>query len=407
MSAMRQILVLCIISLLNLSLTSPVSTHHLTTQNDDEYWPTDLWRTSSLQEQDMNTQRIGRLISRIEEGSAVKSLLIIRNGYLVYENYRLGYDSDSLMHIFSCTKSFTSALIGIAIREGYLDSIDDPILPYFPNWTIENVDARKQRMTIKDLLTMTPGVDWNEHNISYSSPDNMVNQMLASDNPAKFVLDLKMVSEPGLDYRYNTGASQVLSALLREATGIRPLEYAREFLFNPLGISDIAWALTRVDTNLGGSQLYIRSRDMARFGYLYLHNGIWNGTALIPSTYVEESKSPLISTFYGHEYGLHWWVDETHGYFCALGSQGQGIFIDPSLNLIMVITGSSDSIPMEVYFESYVQRAASEGYPAEGSEEPPPQDSDYRVVVIFGLGFTGVVAIMIVIIYPKLRKSTQ
>ncbi|MFW9849826.1 MAG: serine hydrolase domain-containing protein [Candidatus Thorarchaeota archaeon] len=399
---------LSMITILLLSVTIiPRMSVYSSAQTEDIYWPIESWRVSTLQEQDMNEQRIDRLVERIEDGSAVRSLLIIRNGYIVFERYRQGYDSNSLMHIFSCTKSFISALIGIALRKGYIDSIDDPILPYFPNWTIENVDARKERMTIRDLLTMTPGVDWNEHNISYSSPDNMVNKMLTSDNPAKFVLDLKMVSEPGLDYRYNTGASQVLSALLREVTGIRPMEYAKEFLFEPLGISDIAWALTRVDTNLGGSQLYIRSRDMARFGYLYLQHGVWNSTTIIPSNYLEESKSPLISTYYGHEYGLHWWVDETHGYFCALGSQGQGIFIDPTLNLMMVITGGSDSIPMEVYFESYVQRAATEGYTTDGSEEPPPLEPDYRVVVIFGFMITGAVAIMLVLIYPKQRKSTQ
>ncbi len=378
----------------------------ITSQSED-YWPTESWRESTLQEQDMNVQRIERLVSRIEDGSAVRSLLIIRNGYLVYENYRQGYDEDSLMHIFSCTKSFTSALIGIAIREGYIGSIDDLILPYFSEWDIENLDERKQRLTIRHFLTMTPGLDWNEHNISYSSPDNMVNQMLDADNPAKFVLDLKMVSEPGLENVYNTGASQVLSALIREVTGARPMSFAREHLFDPLGISDISWALTRVDTNLGGSQLYIRSRDMARFGYLFHRNGTWGNDEIVPSAYVNVSTQPLLSTRYGHEYGLHWWVDDGHGYFCALGSEGQGIFVDPALDLIMVITGESNDIPMESYFESYVQRAAREGYKTDvETEEVPDLVPDYRGVVLFSLIIGGAIAIVLVILYPRLKKLT-
>jgi CubicO group peptidase (beta-lactamase class C family) len=121
-------------------------------QHDNDYWPDDSWRVSSLQEQDMNVQRIESLVSRIEDGSGVSSLLIIKNGYLVYENYRQGKNEDSLMHIFSCTKSFTSALIGITIREGYIGSIDDTILPYFSNWTIENIDERKENLTIRHFL---------------------------------------------------------------------------------------------------------------------------------------------------------------------------------------------------------------------------------------------------------------
>jgi CubicO group peptidase (beta-lactamase class C family) len=308
------------------------------------------------------------------------------------------------MHIFSCTKSFTSALIGIAIRKGYIDSINDPILPYFPNWNIENIDERKERITIRHLLTMTPGLDWNEHNISYSSADNMVNRMLSNSNPAKFVLDLKMVGEPGLDFVYCTGASQVLSALIREVTNQTPHSFAEEHLFNPLSFSDVAWALVGGNTNLGGSQLSITSRDIARFGYLYLRNGTWENNRIIPFSYLEESRQPLVSTFYGHEYGLHWWVDINHDYFCALGSQGQGIFIDSTNDLIMVITGGSDSIPMEVYFENYVQKAANEGYTSEGTEETETLQPDFRIILLLVLLFSGGVAIILVILFPKIRQ---
>jgi CubicO group peptidase (beta-lactamase class C family) len=393
-----------ILSLALLGTPKPTTIFELAENDDSDYWPSDSWRVSTLQEQDMNVQRIESLSSRISDGSAVYSLLIIKNGYIVYEDYRLGKDEDSLMHIFSCTKSFTSALVGIAIREGYINSIDDPILPYFPNWTIENIDERKERLTIKHLLTMTPGLDWNEHNISYNSPDNMVNRMLACINPAKFILDLKMVSNPGLDFVYCTGASQVLSALIREVSGQTLYSFALEYLFTPLSFSDASWALVGGNTNLGGSQLYITTRDMARFGYLFLRNGTWVDNQIIPISYLEESRQPLVSTYYGHEYGLHWWVDVTHEYFCALGSQGQGIFIDSTNDLIMVITGGSDSIPMEVYFESYVQKAAHEGYNGEGTEETDPSEQDYRLTALLTLVLIGTSAIIFGVLYIKIRK---
>jgi len=383
---------------------SPVSTT-LFEQDDNDYWPDDSWRVSSLQEQDMNVQRIESLVSRIEDGSAVYSLLIIRNGYIVYENYRQGKNENSLMHIFSCTKSFTSALIGIAIREGYIGSIDDAILPYFSNWTIENVDERKESLTIRHFLTMTTGLDWNEHNISYTSPENMVNKMLASSNPAKYVLDLRMVLEPGEVHVYSTGASQVLSALIREVTGMRPQSFAQEYLFEPLSISDYDWALAGMDTNVGGSQLYLRSGDMARFGYLYLRNGSWNNEQIIPVAYVHDSKSAEVSTNWALDYGLHWWVNEAREYFCALGSQGQGIFIDLAFNLLMIITGGSDSIPMESYFEGYVRRAAIEGYSEDEGEETETSGFDIRVVMLSIIIATGGFSILLIIIYPNITKK--
>ena len=399
------ICLLALVMVLSPAYDSSISTSFAQEQYD--YWPGDSWRVSTLREQDMNVQKIESLEFRIEEGSGVYSLLIIRNGYLVYENYRQGKNKDSLMHIFSCTKSFTSALIGIAVREGYIGSIDDPILPYFPNWTIENVDARKESLTIRHFLTMTTGLDWNEHNISYNSPDNMVNRMLASTNPAKFVLDLKMVMNPGQAHVYSTGASQVLAALIREVTGMRPDSFAQEYLFGPLSFSDTDWARVRVDTNLGGSQLYLRSRDMARFGYLYLRNGSWNHAQIIPASYVQESKSVEVSTNWELDYGLHWWVDAGRGYFCALGSQGQGIFVDPEYDLLMIVTGCSDSIPMEDYFENYVRLAAVKGYSEEESDGTDIPEFDTGPVTFGIIAAAGGLSILLIVIYPAIKRKSS
>ncbi len=385
-------------------ILSQVSLFHDSSQANADYWPDESWRVSTLEEQDMNVQRIDSLTERLEEGSSVTSLLIIRNGYLVYESYRQGKDADSHMHIFSCTKSFTSALVGIAIREGYIQSIDAQILPYFSDWEIENIDMRKENLTIRHFLTMCTGLDWNEHNVSYSDPANMFNRMISSSNPAKFVLDLRMVQDPGVEHVYNTGASQVLAALIREITGQRPLAFAQEYLFDPLSISDAVWAFTRVDTNVGGTQLYIKSRDMARFGYLYLQNGTWNQEQIIPADYVHESQVAAISTLWEHDYGLHWWINSEHHYFCALGSNGQGIFIDTSHDLIMVITGNSDSVPMEMYFESYVQRAAREGYSATENESTPSFEVEPRLLIFVVLLGVGGVSMILIVAFPSINR---
>jgi CubicO group peptidase (beta-lactamase class C family) len=376
-------------------------------QTSDDYWPSETWRQSTPAEQDLDVEKLDDMINQFNEMSGrVHSVIVIRNGYMVMERYWDVYESDSLNHIFSCTKSFTSALIGIAISQGYIDSIDDPVLDYFPVWDIQNVDERKQRMTIKHLLTMTPGLDWNEWNTSYSDTSNMYRQMMSSENAAKFVLDLPMKYEPGENWVYCTGASQVLSALITEVTGVLAHDFAEENLFGPLGFGNLMWAMASGGVNVGGTQLYVTATDMAKFGYLYLMNGSWAGDQIIPEDYVSMSGLSHFDFSSQDGYGLHWWVKPGYNYYYASGSEGQAIFVDFKYGLVCVFTAGSDDFDPSRFFHYFVRSAAVSGFSSETThpEEDPflPISSLILATGIIGVGF---VVVVFVVLRQKHRVS--
>jgi len=186
------------------------------------------------------------------------ALLIIRNGYIVTEAYFSPYKQQRKHNIYSCTKSFTSALIGIAIDQGCIDSLDHKVLDFFPDHTFENDDSRKQAMTLGHLLTMRSGLDWPESSVSYSSSQNILMQMLWRPDWVQLVLDRPMAAEPGTTFNYNTGVSHLLSAILQEATGMSTFSFAREYLFEPLDISHVYWESGPQGVTFGGAVITFR-----------------------------------------------------------------------------------------------------------------------------------------------------
>ena len=151
----------------------------------------------------------------LELHAEMHSVIVIRNGYIVAEQYYSDdYSQDSLHRIYSCTKSITSAALGIALDEGYLSSVDQKIMDFFPEYAPENPDPRKDDLTIHDFLTMSAGLDWNEMNVSYEMDTNTYNLWLGSGGGVEFVLDRPLIYTPGTQYEYNTGISHVLSAIV-------------------------------------------------------------------------------------------------------------------------------------------------------------------------------------------------
>lgn len=310
--------------------------------SNPNYWPISGWRSSVPEEQGVSSQKLNEMEDYIENQNLrnyIDSILIVRNGYLVYEWYpSIGYNEDIRHHIFSCTKVFTSALIGIAIEEGYIGGVDDYVLDYFPNRTINNLDARKEAMTIRHLLTMTSGLEWNDNPNFY--------QMEVSSNWAQYVLDRPMEFQPGTVWNYNTGCSHLLSVILNEVTPYGTRAYAIEKIFNPLNITNYIWNNDAQGIPIGGTQLFITPRDMAKFGYLYLKNGYWNGTQLIPSNWVVESRTAVVSFEFeqghGSGYGYQWWTYNLANGYAARGSNQQHIYVIPDLNLVVVSTGNTE-----------------------------------------------------------------
>ncbi len=311
-----------------------------TTPVKRDYWPTEGWQTSTPEEQNMDSAKLDKMMEFIDEADlTIFSVVVVRHGYIVLEEYPDPFfDRDWKWKLHSVTKSFTSALIGIAIEKGFIDSVEQKVIDFFPDRTIANLDSQKQNMTLEHLLTMTSGLDWDEHSFRYGDPRNSLAQMVRSRRPTQFMLDLPMASEPGEDFLYNTGASYLLSAIITETTGQDTFDFAREFLFEPLGITDVKWANSIEFIPYGGSELHLTPRDMAKFGYLYLNNGIWDGKQIVPTDWVAKSTETHVFLTESGGYGYHWWTLPKNEIYYASGLYEQKIYVIPDLDMVVAFT---------------------------------------------------------------------
>ena len=312
-----------------------------------EYWPTEGWRTSTPEKQDMDSAKLDEVMEYIERmdkrGMPINSVLVVRHGHIVLEEYpQPDYDQDTAGDIYSTTKSFASALIGIAVEEGFIDGTEQKMIDLFPERTIENLDSRKESVTLEHILTMKAGLEWNEWRYAYTDPRNDYIKARFSADPIQYVLDLPMMEEPGVRWNYNGGTSDLLSALITEATGYDTLGFAQEFLFGPLGISDVTWLQDdRHGIYYAGYGLHLTPRDMAKFGYLYLHNGTWDGEQIVPADFVAEAVKTHSSVSASRGYGYQsWWTYPQSGVYYAAGLFGQRIYVVPDLDLVVVFTSS-------------------------------------------------------------------
>ena len=252
------------------------------------YWPTAKWKNSTPEKQGMDSELLADGINKlIQKDVNLHSILIIRHGYIVSETYMQFFTSNTKHDLASATKSILATLIGAAIQQGYIEDINQKVLSFYPERTIKNNDERKKAITIKNLLTMQSGYEctWNPYEVTFF-------EMLNSPDWIQFILDLPMASEPGTKWEYNSGSMQILSDIIRKSTGRTALDYAREILFSPLGISDVAWSTDNKDINNTGSCcLRMRPADLAKIGYLYLNDGIWDGKRILPEGWVTETTS--------------------------------------------------------------------------------------------------------------------
>ncbi len=323
-----------------------------------DYWPTTSWRTSTPEEQGMNSVKLQEMQDYIQtQNYLIHSMIIVRNGYIVHEYYDAPlYNENISKNIYSVTKSFTSALIGIAIDKGYISSINETVIDFFPERIIANLDTRKQAIKLKHLLTMTAGLEYDEWTYPYSDSRNSYLQMISSGDITQFVLDLPMVSDPGTTWVYNTVASHLLSAIINQTTGYTTLDFANEFLFEPLGISVPFWRQDAIGIYYGGSEFNLIPRDMAKFGYLYLNKGTWDGEQIVSSTWVDESTKEWNTLWYEQGYGYQWWIDTELDGYSARGYGGQMIHVIPNYNLVVVFTAYDliNPIPFSSLIENYV-----------------------------------------------------
>ncbi len=303
-------------------------------------WPVGPWPVSTPEEQGMDSELLADMLDAIrQKDPGIDAVAVVRNGHLVLDATVAPFAPGEKHIIHSCTKSIVSALIGIAIDQGYIRGVDQPVLDLLPGRTVANLDARKQAMTLEHLLTMTTGLDCQD---SYLYRWRGLNEMRDSDDWVQHMLDLPMVAEPGSVFEYCNGASFLLSAIIQETTGMSAAEYAQENLFSPLGISDLDWPSNPQGISIGWGELLMRPHDLAKIGYLYLHDGQWAGQQLVPSSWVAASTAKHIPATLQGGYGYQWWIDDSGRYYMALGYAGQFVFVLPELDLVAVFVSDLD-----------------------------------------------------------------
>ena len=273
---------------------------------------------------------------------AVDSLMIIRNGYVVAEAYWHPFAQNLIYEQMSASKSVISALVGIAIDKGYIESVDQKVLDFFPEITAQNLDDNKQAMTIRDLLTMSSGFNCD---ITRTDTDPAGDLVLRPDATA-IGLGWPMADAPGSSWRYCQINVYLLSAILTRTTRMSTLEFAQQNLFTPLGITDADWNISAEGVELGFAGLRLTTRDMAKFGYLFLNDGRWGDAQIVPADWVAASTqsafAPPWSPFDG--YGYLWWTyDTTSGHFFeAQGAYFQRIEVSTDEHLVVAVTATDN-----------------------------------------------------------------
>src|SRR6266571_4206472 len=328
-------------------------------------WPTYGWRRSAPEAQGMDSRVLAEAFDYIrQQRIPIHSLTIVRNGYIILDAYFWPYQ-DSLLHdVASVTKSVTSTLVGIAIGRHDLSGVTQPLLPIFGRRPIANLDPRKERMTIEDLLTMRSGLDCH-----VGHGEITLSHMMGSPDWIQFMLDLPMVADPGSRFEYCSGGMHLLSGVVTRATGVNTFDFARRELFGPLGIADVAWPADRQGIAHGWGDLHLQPRDMAKIGYLWLHGGRWENRQLVPADWMRAAlqvhSHPGFSP--GKEYGYGIWVypDRTPPEFEGLGRGGQRISVVPAKNLVVVFTGGEFE-PGDI--GNFIGRAIE-------SDKPLPEDT--------------------------------
>ena len=299
---------------------------------------TPAWQVRNPVPYGLHPDSLARVFARADALDPLSSLLVAQGTDLVAAQYFRGMRPGRAANIKSASKSVLSALVGIALEEGALDSLDQPIGPFFPD--ILAGDSAKQQITLRNLLTMQAGLE--------STSFGNYGEWVSSRSWVRDALRRPLVGTPGDGMIYSTGTSHLVSVLLTKATGVPTRQYAQEKLFDPLGVQIRSWQQDPQGYYFGGNNLAVTPTALLRLGQLYWNDGRWNGRQVLPEGWVEQSwQEPVKRSYRGFHYGFFWWVEEFGGrptYF-AWGYGGQFVFVVPSIDLVVAITSSLTDRP--------------------------------------------------------------
>ena len=291
-------------------------------------------------------------------GADPDGVVVIRHGTLVYEHYftdEMHYDADTVHPIHSVTKSVVGLLVGIAFDRDWLKRLDDPVFPYFPR-DADLQSLQKDRITLQDLLTMTSGLEWPESTVPDADPSNIFWQMQRASDPYRFVLTQPLAATPGTVWNYNSGGVELLGDILAKVSHQKLEAFARQALFDPLGIKHFAW-LPSNGKPAASWGLWLRPRDLAKIGQLLLNHGNWNGQQIVSTQWINEMVAPHVprpswwpsGADEAISYGYLWWLghlatrDRTVHWIAGIGWGGQRLYVVPSLDLVIVVTASVET----------------------------------------------------------------
>lgn len=327
-------------------------------KNTGQYWPTEDWRSSKPEEVGMDSEA---LVEAFEYAATpefrTRSVVVIKDGYIVGEAYYGRVKKSTKHSSHSMAKSYTSALIGIAIGQGLIESVDAKVCQFYEEWDCDDQDDIRRTMTLKHLMTLTSGLDWKEDwSYGYKGRNNTL-EMARSSNFLEYMLEREGLHKPGTKFTYSTGDPMLLSGVIQKVTGMTALKYAQKNLFSKIGAPRIRWGHDQAGNTITAWGIRATARDYAKFGYLFLNKGLWGGEQVVPRKWVEASTRTQSGIMGWAAYGLLWHVKlplrlKYSGFevssdtniprdsYMAEGTGGQNIFIIPSKNLVIVRVAS-------------------------------------------------------------------
>lgn len=339
-----------------------------------DYWPTIEWGTAEPADLGMDTKKLLELEPMIksEYGNNINGITVVRNRYIAFEKYYNGYGPDDTHHVASVTKSIISALVGIAIDKGYIKSVDEKVLTFFPEYVSSPADVQKRTVTIRHLLTMTAPFPftWKPGGSTLEPLDRLRRQK----DWVKYTLDILGQKGKFGEFQYCSAGAHLLSSIITRTTGKCAREFANEHLFSSIGMKVLTepdmksfglenffgkslngWIQDPNGNTNGAWGLTLTPRDMARFGFLYLNNGKWDDNQIIPETWIKDSitseawvnGSKIIESF---KYGYMWYMYEKNGTFAymARGDGGNAICCIPEKDLVVAIAAKHTSKPGDI-----------------------------------------------------------
>ena len=310
----------------------------------------DGWEVASLKDVGADVsgiEEVSALIREIDSYENVLSMAIVKHGKLVHEEYSPYCQRNTLHWLASITKTVTSTLIGIAIDKGLIESVDAKLYELLPQFAEHFKDPRKKKVALKHIMTMTSGLWWNEQ-VSYNNPENSEWQMVESEDWMSYVVSRPMRSEPGMIFYYNTGGIHLLSAVIKSVSGVYAHQFAEKHLLHPMGIYAYQWNKDpKGYPCTGGTDggIGMRTRDIAKFGWLFLRDGKWKDKQIISAKWVKEAPTTHVTTKgRGRSYAFNWMTGRRtingkgFAYIASFGYGGQTLYIVPEYDLILVFT---------------------------------------------------------------------